>query len=276
MIRIYTDSGSSIKFDEAEKMGITVIPLKILLGDKEYFDDGKDLTIDNFYHHLIDLNEFPKTSLPNLYKYEDEINEATKNGDDVFIITISSKISGTYNSFRLLFEDNPKVRIIDSKMAVGGIRFLIECILKNKDKSADEIENEINALIPRIKIAAIPETLNYLFKGGRLSKAELIVGSILQIKPIIGFKDGSVKAIGKAIGLKKAMNSIIDMINKDGFDPEYGINASYTYNKNNIDALVAKSPEEVQKGIKIYDDLDPAIACHWGPGAFGYIYVMKK
>lgn len=275
MLKLYVDSGSSIKQDEAKKYGINIIPLKLLLGDKEYLDDGKELSMDEFYHHLVDLNEFPKTSLPNLYQYEELINKDTEEGNDVIILTISSSISSTYNSFKILFEDNKKVKVIDSKMAVGGMRFITELILKNQDKSLDEIEKLVNDFIPRIQTVAIPETLNYLFKGGRLSKAELIVGSILQIKPIIGFKDGKVKALGKVIGLKKGMRFILDDIEKNGFDPEYGFIASYTHNKNNIDELIEKSNDEIKKNIKCFDDLDPAIASHWGPGAFGYIYVKK-
>ena len=275
MLKIYVDSGSSIKKDEALQYGIKIIPLKLLLGDKEYLDDGNDLSMDEFYHHLIDLNEFPKTSLPNLYDYEEEITKETEAGNDVVIITISSQISGTNNAFRLMFEDNKKVLLIDSKMAVGGLRFIVELILRNKDKSLAEIESLVNELIPRIQTVAIPETLNYLFKGGRLSKAELIVGSILQIKPILGFKDGKIKVHGKAIGIKKGMKFILDDIEKNGFDPEYGIIASYTHNKNNIDELISKASDDIKAGIKTYDDLDPAIASHWGPGAFGFIYVKK-
>ena len=92
MLRVYVDSGSSIKMFEKEKYGVEIIPLKILLGDKEY-DDGVNLSMEEFYHQLIDNKIFPKTSLPSLAKYEDEINELTQNGDDVIIITISSKIS---------------------------------------------------------------------------------------------------------------------------------------------------------------------------------------
>lgn len=275
MLKIYVDSGSSIKKDEALQYGIKIIPLKLLLGDKEYLDNGVDLSMEEFYHHLVDLNEFPKTSLPNLYEYEEEITKETEEGNDVIIITISSHISGTYNAFRMLFEDNKKVLVIDSKMAVGGLRFIVELILKNKDKSLAEINDLVNELIPRIQTIAIPETLNYLFKGGRLSKAELIVGSILQIKPILGFKEGKIKVHGKSLGLKKGMKFILDDIEKNGFDPEYGIIASYTHIKNNVDELISKAPDDVKTAVRVYDDLDPAIASHWGPGAFGFIYVKK-
>lgn len=275
MLKIYVDSGSSIKKDEALEYGIKIIPLKLLLGNKEYLDNGEDLSMEEFYHHLVDLNEFPKTSLPNLYEYEEEITKETEEGNDVIIITISSHISGTYIAFRMLFEDNKKVLVIDSKMAVGGLRFIVELILKNKDKSLAEINDLVNELIPRIQTVAIPETLNYLFKGGRLSKAELIVGSILQIKPILGFKEGKIKVHGKSLGLKKGMKFILDDIEKNGFDPEYGIIASYTHIKNNVDELISKAPDDVKAAVKVYDDLDPAIASHWGPGAFGFIYVKK-
>ena len=125
MIRIYVDSGSSIKQNEKEEYNVNIIPLKIMLGEKEYFD-GIDLSNELFYNFLANSKVFPKTSLPQLDVLEDEINEITSAGDDVIIVTISSEISGTYNAFRMLFSDNPKVHLIDSRCAVGGIR-LIRC-----------------------------------------------------------------------------------------------------------------------------------------------------
>ena len=275
MLRIFVDSGASIKQEEKEKYNVEIIPLRIMINDKEY-DDGVDLTVDQFYEELFKKNEFPKTSLPNLAKIEEMVTNYTNQGDDVIILPISSKISGTYNSLKLLFDGNDKVRVIDSKLAVGGIRILVEEINKYRDKDFDFIENKINKLIPRIRILAIPETLSYLFKGGRLSKAEWLFGSVLRIKPIIGFVEGKVSVLAKKIGLKKAKEYIAQSLIDLKCDEEYEIVASYTYDKKNLDELIEITDEKYLPLIKNYDNLDPAIACHWGPNAFGYIFVSKE
>ena len=275
MLRVYVDSGSSIKISEKEKYGVEIIPLRIMLGEKEY-DDGVNLTMEEFYHQLIDKKLFPKTSLPSLQKYEDEINEYTKNGDDVIILTISSKISGTYNFIRLIFEDNPKVRVIDSYIAVGGIRLLVNEINKYRNETIDFIEEKVISLRSRIKVMAIPETLTYLFRGGRLSKTEWLVGSALHINPIITFKEGKVKVDAKKRGLRHGMQYIVESLKKLKCDKNHEIIASYTYSKNNLDRLISMTDEEYLTQIKVYDNLDPAIACHWGPNAFGYIFVMEE
>ena len=275
MIKLLVDSGSSIKADELDKYGIELIPLKILLGDKEYLDDGKDLTMDVFYDFLMNSKTFPKTSLPSLVDVEKRVNEITKT-DEVIILTISSGISSTYNTFKTMFEDNKKVKVIDSMCSVGGMRLIVDLINRNKDKSLDEIEQLVKDFIPHIRIMAIPETLHYLLKGGRLSKTEWLIGSILQIKPTIGFKNGKVKVVNKTRGIKKGMKEIIDALDELEVDENYDIVASYTYDDTNLKELIEMTPDKYKPLIRSYDNLDPAIAAHWGPNAFGYIFVSKK
>lgn len=275
MIRIYVDSGSSIKQNEKEQYNVNIIPLKILLGDNEYLD-GINLSNDVFYDYLTNCKVFPKTSLPQLDVLEEEINQVTSSGDDVIIITISSEISGTYNAIRLLFNENEKVHIIDSRCAVGGMRLIVDEINANIDLPINEIIEKVNELIPRIRIAAIPETLEYLHKGGRLSTKEYLLGTAIHLKPIIGFENGKVKMVGKAIGLKRAMKALNDLVEKDGVDPNYQFIAAMTNGKENLDNLLRGLNPEIKESIKTYDDLDHAIAAHWGPNAFGYIYVKAK
>ena len=275
MIKILVDSGSSIKADELDKYGIELIPLKILLGDKEYLDDGKDLTMDVFYDFLMNSKTFPKTSLPSFVDVEKRVNEITKT-DEVIILTISSGISSTYNTFKTMFENNKKVKVIDSMCAVGGMRLIVDLINRNKDKSLDEIEQLVKDFIPHIIIMAIPETLHYLLKGGRLSKTEWLIGSILQIKPTIGFKNGKVKVVNKTRGIKKGMKEIIEALDELEVDENYDIVASYTYDDTNLKELIEMTPDKYKPLIRSYDNLDPAIASHWGPNAFGYIFVSKK
>lgn len=276
MRRIFVDSGSSIKVDELEKYNVELIPLKILIGEKEFFDDGIDLTIDKFYQLIEKEEEFPKTSLPRLDLVEERVNAYTNAGDEVIIITISSKISGENNALKLLFEDNKNVLVLDSKCAVGGIRLIVDFLNRNKDIPFNQIEKKVDEFIPKIQIMAIPETLRNLLRGGRLSKTEWLLGSILQIKPTIGFKDGKVKVLSKNRGIKKAMKEVVSMLEALDCDTSYDIIASYTYNKTNVDDLIQMTPDKYKEAIRVYDNLDPAIAVHWGPNAFGFVFVSKK
>ena len=272
MLRIVVDSGSSIKQDEREKYGVDILPLRVQMGEDSFLD-GVDLSVDEFYDRLINLKEFPKTSLPSLEDAQNLVESYTNHGDDVLIITISSGISGTFQTMRMLFEENDKVTVFDSQMAVGGIRFLVQEARKYEKEGMDVVVEKLNALVPRIVTAAIPETLDYLLAGGRLSKLSWMLGTMLSIKPVIGFVETKVTVLSKKRGLKQAMKQIVDMAVEDHCDPEYGIVASYTYNKANIDQVIQMSPAEIQQMVNVYDNLIPSIACHWGPNAFGYIYV---
>lgn len=274
MLKVFVDSGSSIKQDEKEKYSVEIIPLRFMMGEQEYLD-GIDLEIDDFYKLLIDKKMFPKTSLPNLEELTKRVNECTENGDDVIIITISSGISGTYNAISKLFENNNKVNVIDSLSAVGGIKLIVEEINRNRDKSVEEIIEKVQTLIPKIKIMAIPETLTYLLKGGRLSRKEWLLGSILNIKPIISIINGNVRVLAKKIGLKNAMKYIAEELEKQKCDENYPIIASYTYKDNNLKKLIELVDDKYKSQMSEFDNLDPVIACHWGPNAFGFIFISK-
>ena len=274
MLRVFVDSGSSIKQKEKKQDNVEIIPLKILLGDKEY-SDGIDLSMDFFYSKLIDNGLFPKTSLPSLEETEKQIMKYVEQGDDVIILPISSGISGTYNTFRLMFEEQPKVHVIDTKTAVGGVRILVEEINKYRDRHPDYIVEKVNELIPRIRVAAIPETLEYLHRGGRLSKSAYVAGSLAQVKPLITFEDGYVKVMSKAIGLKRAMLTLVKLLETE-CDTEYSIVPSYTYSNKNLVELIKMTDHKYLPSMDRQDNLDPAIACHWGPNAFGFIFVRKQ
>lgn len=276
MIQIFVDSGSSIKQDEKKRYGVEILPLQIMLGNQSYID-GVDLSMDAFYHALIEAKQFPKTSLPALGEVEARVNACVAAGDDVIILTISSGISGTYSALRALFADEPKVHVIDTKTAVGGIRILVHEANKYRNQSVELVVEKIMALIPRIRVIAIPETLEYLYRGGRLKKTSFIVGSLLQIKPLITLDsgDGTVKVLGKARGIRNAIVALANSLVEQNCDPAYPIVPSYTYDVGNVDMLIAATDEKYKAQMIEYDNLDPAIACHWGPNAFGYIFVAK-
>lgn len=272
MIKIFVDSGSSIKKEERALYDVEVLPLKILLNDKEYLD-GENLTMDVFYKALIDDQIFPKTSLPSLEDTEKRVNACVEAGHDVLILTLSSGISGTYNALRMLFEENPKVRVVDSKTACGGMKILVKEANKYRNESLDFVEEKLSGLISRIKVLAVPETLDYLHKGGRLSKAGWAVGTVLRIKPVIELKH-TVKAVNKSLGMKSAMRYIVNEL--ENCDTNYPIVPSYTYQTDNLEELIARTKKEHQDVMIEADNLDAAVAAHWGPNAFGFFFVEKN
>ena len=272
MIKIFVDSGSSIKKEERELYGVEVLPLKILLNEKEYLD-GENLPMDVFYKALIEEQIFPKTSLPSLDDAEERVNKCVSDGHDVIVLTISSGISGTFNALKMLFVDNPHVRVIDSQTAVGGMKILVREINKYLDKSLDFVEEKLNEIIPKIKVLAVPETLDYLHKGGRLSKGGWAVGTILRIKPVIRLQN-TVGVAGKTVGLKSAMKFILTELEK--CDLNYPIVPSYTYSTENLEELISRTKQEFKDAMIEKDNIDPAVAAHWGPNAFGYVFVEKK
>lgn len=274
MLRVLVDSGSSIKFSEQEKYNVEIIPLRYTMGEKE-FRDGLDETIDEFYQLLMSQKLFPKTSLPQLDELETKVNNYVEQGDEVIIITISSKISGTFSAVRNLFANKNNVHVVDSLSAVGGLRLIVEEINRNRDLPVSMILDKVEALIPKIRVIAIPENLDYLFKGGRLSRKEWLFGSLLNLKPLITITNGTVKVATKKVGIKMAMRECNEYLKRWNCNTDYPIIASYTYNAQNLDKLIETAGEEYKAAMSDYDNLCPVIACHWGPNAFGYIFVSK-
>ncbi len=237
--------------------------------------DGVNLSLDDFYHKMIDENLFPKTSLPSLGDAEEKVNKCVEDGDDVLIITMSSALSGTYNTLKMLFEDNPHVLVVDSKSCVGGMRILVMEANKYREESLEFVGQKLYDLIPKIRIFAVPNTLDYLYRGGRLSKGSFAVGSMLKIKPVLAVFDGSVHVLSKVLGTNKAMRSLIDCLENYKCDENYPIVPTYTYNKDNLDVLIGMTDEKYKSQMLAYDNVAPAVACHWGPGAYGYVFVEK-
>ena len=164
------------------------------------------------------------------------------------------------------------MRVIDSRTAVGGMKILVREANKYLTESLDFVEEKLKEIIPRIRVLAVPETLDYLHKGGRLSRAGWAVGTVLRIKPVIELKH-TVLVAGKTLGLKSAMKFILTELEK--CDANYPIVPSYTYGTENLDEMIGKTKEEYRKAMTEKDNIDPAVAAHWGPNAFGYIYVEK-
>lgn len=216
MIRIITDSASDIVDNEREDLAI--LPVSITFGEEE-FQDGINLTHRMFYEKLIECDELPVTSQVPPFAFEEAFREAVEAGSQVIAITLSSKLSGTWQSACVAAEEfGGRVRVVDSENASIGQHALVEYALRLKDAGLDfeEIVERLETDKKRIRLIALLDTLEYLKKGGRISKAAAMAGSLLSIKPVIAIQGGEVAILGKARGSRQGNNLLAEQIRQTG------------------------------------------------------------
>lgn len=281
MIKLMIDSASDINEKEAKELGIIMVPMTITIGGEEYLD-GINLLPNQFYDKLVENKTLPKTSQINAFRWEEEFAKHTSNGDQLIVITISSKLSATYNSaVQAASKFENKVFVIDSLNACIGERLLgLYCLqLIKENKNILEIVDILNEKKKNINVTALINTLEYLKKGGRISATVAFAGALLSIKPIIGVIDGEVKMIGKAMGAKNGIAQLKKLILEKG-----GPNLSMPHGviwSGNDDSGVKKFVEENEaiwegnnKNIPAHI-LGGTIGTHIGPGAIGIAFFEK-
>ena len=281
MIRIITDSTSDIGLDYAKELNIEIVPLKVIFNTAEY-KDRIDLQPEKFYELLENCDALPTTSQPAPQDFMDFFEDAKQKKDSVILITLSSGLSGTYQNACMAkdlveYED---IHMIDSLSATQALRLIVEKAVSLRDKgfSAEEIVKEIENYKTRVKIYGIVDTLEFLFKGGRLSRTSATVGSVLKLKPIIGFKEkGKLDVFGKARGTQKATDKLIDLIKQGNeIDLDEPVCIAYTGNNTSIEKFENKLKDELGiKNVK-HGVVGPVIGTHAGPGACLITYVTKK
>lgn len=278
MIRILVDSSSDYTMEEINKNGFYFVPLNISLDGKHY-QDGVELKPDDFYELLIHSGSFPQTSQPSPQQFADIFEEVKAKGDEVICILLSSALSGTCQSAHLAKDmvDYEGIYIIDSLTATAMIKLLGDhaaCLVK-EGYCAKEIVAKIEAIKSKVKVAAGLDTLEYLCKGGRLSKASATIGELANLKPIITVTpDGKVSVIGKCLGKNKALNFLMKYLQDNERDTSFPLYTLYSYGIENTEKL----EERLTKEGLAYDgrvQLGSTIGAHIGPGAFAILYVIK-
>ena len=215
-VKIIVDSTADVSPRIAKRL--TVVPLTIRFGDQEYID-GVTITQKEFYEKLIESDVIPSTSQANIDDFDSVFSRIVENGDTAVVITLSSKLSGTYNSARIAAEDHPeKIFVVDSLSVAIGTGILAEVALSLAEDgcTAEYIAEYIETEKSRIKVIAMFDTLEYLKRGGRISKAAAIAGGLLAIKPVVTLVDGEITILGKARGSKQANNFLAKTIEESG------------------------------------------------------------
>ena len=281
MVKILIDSASDIEKDEADALGVHLIPVRIRFGTEEFLD-GINLTHLRFFEMLIESDELPQTSRINEYEFAEKYGELTADGSDVVVITMSSKISGTYSGAVKAAKDfGGKVYVVDSLNACIGERILCQYALRllGEGLSAREIAAELDVKKHKIQLLAVLDTLKYLRKGGRISAAAAFTGELLSIKPVISIIKGEVKLVGKAIGSKKGNNLLTQLVDRCG-GIDFGMPYGLVYSGLSDDYL-NKYLNDSAKLWKDNTDFVPSyligstIGTHIGPGAIAVSFFSK-
>lgn len=280
-VKILIDSASDINLDEANKLGVELMPIEVRFSESEQYLDGVNLTPAQFFEKLIESSDLPKTSQINAFTFEERYKKLTEQGFDVVVITISSKLSGTYrNAVTAAKNYEGKVYVVDSLNACIGERLLCQYALQliEKGLSAKEVAQKLDVAKTKINLLALLDTLLYLKKGGRISAVTAIAGQMLSIKPVIGVIGGEVKLVGKAMGSKKGNNLLNSLVKEKGidFDMPYGVIYSGT-----DDSMLKKYVADSEHLWKDNTENVPSymigctIGTHIGPGAIGVAFFEK-
>lgn len=280
MVRIITDSAADFEPAELEKLNISCIPLSVMLDGKSY-RENLDLGKKEFYELLASTGDTPQTSQPAPNLLFELFRDAKNAGDEAVYITISSGISGTYQTALITLEDVEcdDCYVVDSLSATAGERLLVEYAVRLRDegKSAKEIVAAVEAVRGNVVLTACIDTLEYLYRGGRISQTVYKLGTMAQVKPIIRFTaEGTIEVPAKAMGMRKGMDQLCKRLETQKPHKNHKIYAVYTADKSIGETLAQRMAAH---GYEIPDDqivpVGAVIGSHIGPGACGLIYIAE-
>lgn len=278
-IRIVVDSTSDLTDEIIEKYNIKMVPLSVNFED-ESFLDKVELSTSDFFKKLAASKKLPTTTLVSPGAFVEAFSEILLEGDQVLGLFIASELSGTYDSARMaknmIGSDN--IYIVDTKSAcLGSFALILEAIkLVEQNKTIEEVVEELEKVKGNIVVVAALDTLKYLEKGGRLSKGQAVVGTFLNIKPIIAVKDGKIEVIEKIRGKNKTIKWFDEWIEKNNFD--LSDKTVLLFHGDALEQLkVLRETIEKKYNIKniIEQEIGAVIGTHAGPGVLGIGFLNK-
>ena len=279
MIRIITDSSSDISLKRCKELNIDLIPLRVHFGQDSY-RSLIEITNQEFYERLANSDALPTTSQITPGEFEQIFTEYIDQGDEIIGLFISSKMSGTYQSAlvakELVGSDN--IHIVDSLTVTFALALLVEEAVKMRDSgslTAVEIAERIAELVPRTRLWAAVDTLEYLKKGGRLSPTSAWVAGILGICPIITISDGLVATAGKARGRVASYKFIDGLLDKSEISSDYSLTVGHTNSLKNLEVFNDYFRGRLKKREVNICDIGSIVGAHVGPGACGLAYIVK-
>lgn len=278
-LKIITDSSAEMPLREMQQKQVTVVPMRVTFASASYKVEY-ELSKEMFYKKMA-AGDYPKTSQPSPADFEKEFREVAERGDSAVVILISSALSGTVQSAEIAKElvGYDSIYIVDSKTASYAQYVLVERAVQMRDAghTAAEIAAALEELKTRVRICAALDTLLYLYKGGRLNKLEVKLGMMANLKPLIKISEaGEVKMCGKTIGKMKAYSLILKTLLSADLDPAYAVYPIYCYDKQNCEKMLEYCCKNgLTAPINKMRSIGSCIGTHIGPGAFGFVYVVR-
>ena len=270
-IKIITDTTSYLSKESAMEKDITVVPLKYVFGEESYIEGFKG-EFDDFFDKLETTKLFPTTSQPSAGEFYDAYVEAFKKYDEIIVILLSSKISGTYSSAVTAASmlEGKKISIIDSETAVSNLRTLVEdaYYMAQEGYKSKEIINVIEEKKKRMKVYLTTGTLEYLRRGGRLSNVQSTLGNLLNIKPILELKNGEIDLLEKIRGKNKVISTLLSKIPDD----VKSISICHISNLEEAEKLYNNLLDKYPNAKIGIDEIGPVIGAHLGPKTLGLLF----
>ena len=276
--RIVVDSTADILPEYLDQ--IHTVPLTVSFGEEEYID-GVTMDHRTFYQKLIETEAMPSTSQASPAAFAEQYDQAAADDEEIVVITISSKLSGTYQSAMIAAAGRSSVYVVDSENASVGCGILVGLALRylRDGMTASAIAEKLQKDKKKIVVIALLDTLEYLKRGGRISKAAAFAGGLLNIKPVISIADGEIQLLGKARGSKMGNNLLAQQIQKvGGIDFTKPVLLGYT---GLSDVLLQKYIEDssylwsASLDAVRYVSIGSVIGAHAGPGAIAVAFFRK-
>lgn len=270
MTRIIADTTCGLPLDELAALGIDVIPQIIIFDDVPYRDDN-EIDTPTFLEKLKQAKELPKTAAPPPPLYEPFYKKYAESGESIVIPTPSTELSGTFRSAEVAAEMVPEadVHIVDTRTIAGGLGTIVKKSKGWADEGLPPVEiiERIKSLAKQEVVYFLVDTLEFLHKGGRIGKASYLVGSMLQMKPILGLDDGKVAAVEKQRTSSKALARLKELVLAEcPHDQDPSITVSHCGGQERAEQLARELAEALEIGsIPVYE-VPPAIVVHGGPG----------
>ena len=279
MVKIVTDSVSDLPRDYIEKYDIKVMDLNIIFGE-EIYKDRAEISPNEVFERIKNNDEFPKTSQVTPFEFIETFDELTKDSNEVLAILMSSKMSGTYNSAVIAKNElsDRNIEVMDSKgITLGYGLIVIEAAkMAKQGKSIDEIKKRIQAMILNMEYLIVFDTLEYAYKGGRISKSQYVISNFLNIKPIVTMKDGQMVVKDKVRGRKKVINWLMNYIKSNNIninDKVIGLN--HVNDAYYLEQLKSDIANEFNPKKIIISDVGCTVAAYSGLSAIA-IYFEKE
>ncbi len=268
-VKIVTDSLSDITSDLAQGLGITVVPLTVTFG-RESFLDRVTITTDEFYHKLIHGDIWPKTTQPPPGDFANIYNKLAEETDEILVITLSTKLSGTYESAlnaKSLVEKECRIEVIDSQTVAMGLGLIVIAAAKAAQKGTklDKLADLVRRAMPRSHLIAYFDTLKYLAKGGRIGKAQGLLGSMLSIKPILTVKEGEMSPVTRLRSQSAGMDYLYNFV--AGFPHIEELAVEHATTPDDADKLVKRLSSLFPKERIYRSTISPVVGTYAGPGA---------